>query len=71
MQVKGICKNCRYRWRYGAKGNPKHLFCQKDSRVCSVLLQPELLQERGTRSNAVCAYKLQLSVFRGLGMKGK
>lgn len=33
MQVKGICKDCRYRWRYGAKGLPEHLFCQKDSRI--------------------------------------
>lgn len=33
MKVKGICKDCSYRWRLGMKGNPEHLFCTKDSRI--------------------------------------
>lgn len=33
VRVTGICKDCRWRWRYGAFGNPEHLFCEKDSRI--------------------------------------
>lgn len=33
MKVKGICKDCMYRWQWGAKGQPQHLWCTKQSRV--------------------------------------
>ena len=29
MKVKGICKDCRYRWQLGAKGQAKHLYCNR------------------------------------------
>lgn len=29
MKVKGICKDCEYRWQLGAKGQPKHLYCNR------------------------------------------
>ena len=27
MKVKGICKDCKHRWQYGAKGQAQHLWC--------------------------------------------
>lgn len=27
MKVKGICKDCEYRWQVGAKDQPRHLYC--------------------------------------------
>lgn len=27
MKIKGICKDCTYRWQSGAKGQPQHLWC--------------------------------------------
>ena len=27
MRVKGICKDCAYRWQWGMKGKPQHLYC--------------------------------------------
>lgn len=29
--VKGICRDCKYRWRYGAQNSVQHLFCEKRS----------------------------------------
>lgn len=29
MKVNGICKDCQYRWQLGAKGQPKHLYCNR------------------------------------------
>lgn len=29
MKVKGICKDCQYRWRRGADGQPQHLLCNR------------------------------------------
>lgn len=33
MKIKGICRDCSYRWQYGIKGNKQHLCCSKDSRI--------------------------------------
>lgn len=27
MKIKGICKDCQFRWQLGAKGKPQHLYC--------------------------------------------
>ena len=37
MQIKGVCRNCRYRRRYGAKGDPEHLYCIRDDRIVKSL----------------------------------
>lgn len=33
MRVTGICRDCRYRWQMGAKGQQQHLWCCKESRI--------------------------------------
>lgn len=29
--VKGICRDCKYRWQYGEKNKVHHLYCEKRS----------------------------------------